>query len=64
MKTKTAQLHIEQVWGTATSVWVVIRYRGKALAGFDGHKAEIPALVSKAHTWAKSQGFTLNYQSI
>jgi hypothetical protein len=33
MKLKTAQLHIEQVWGTANSVWVVIRYRGKAVVG-------------------------------
>jgi hypothetical protein len=64
MKTKTAQIHIEQIWGTANSVWVVIRYRGRNLVGFDGHKAEIPALVGKAQKWAKNQGFTLNYQSI
>lgn len=63
MKLKTAQLHIEQVWGTANSVWVAIRYRGRNLAGFDGHKAELPALISKATTWAKNQGFTLNYES-
>jgi len=40
MKTKTAQLHIEQVWGTANSVWVAIRYRGKAVAGFDGQPVD------------------------
>lgn len=64
MKTKTAQLHIEQVWGTANSVWVAIRYRGKAVAGFDGHKANLPELVGKAHIWAKNQGFVLNYKSL
>jgi hypothetical protein len=64
MKLKTAQLHIEQVWGTANSVWVAIRYRGKAVAGFDGHKANLPELVGKAHIWAKNQGFVLNYKSL
>jgi len=64
MHYKTAQLHIESVWGTANSVWVVIRYRGRNLVGFDGHKAELPELVGKAHTWAKNQGFVLNYNLI
>jgi len=64
MKTKTAQLHIEQIWGTANSVWVVIRYRGKAIAGFDGHKAELHELVGKAHRVAKNLGFKLNSELI
>jgi hypothetical protein len=60
MKTKTAQLHLEQVWGTANSVWVAIRYRGKAVAGFDGHKADLRELVGKAHRVAKNLGYKIN----
>ena len=60
MKLKTAQLHIEQIWGTANSVWVVIRYRGKAIAGFDGHKADLRELVGKAHRVANNLGYKIN----
>lgn len=64
MKFKTAQLHIEQVWGTANSIWVVIRYRGKAVVGFDGHKADLHELVSKAHRVANNLGYKLNHESL
>jgi len=58
MKTKTAQIHAEPVWGTSKSIWVVIRYRGHSIMGFHGHKADTPELVGKAYAWAKNQGFT------
>ena len=58
MKTKTAQIHIEPLWGTASGIWVVIRYRGHSIVGFEGHKAHTPELVGEAYTWAKNQGFT------
>jgi len=60
MKTNTPRLLSEQVRGTANSVWVAIRYRGKAVAGFDGHKADLRELVGKAHRVAKNLGYKLN----
>jgi len=60
MKLKTAQLHIEQIWGTANYIWVAVRYRGKAIAGFDGHKADLRELVAKAHKVAINRGYKIN----
>jgi hypothetical protein len=58
MKTKTAQIHIELMWGNPLAVVVGIYYRGHILIGFEGHKAETPHLVGMAYTWANNQGFT------
>lgn len=57
-KTRTAQFHIEAMWGNPQAVVVGIYYRGRITIGFEGHKAEIPHLIGMAYTWAKNQGFT------
>jgi hypothetical protein len=55
---KTAKLMTYQMWGNPEITVVQLSHRGQLLAAFDGHRSELTALLGKAHTWAKNQGFT------
>lgn len=56
MKTKTATIRTNHIFGTKNAFCSDIFYRGKLLKSFSGDTAQ--NLTNKARNWAHSFGFT------
>jgi hypothetical protein len=57
-RAKVATLDVYTPHGTATGLIIDVRYRGRVLYSFGGHRADTGELLQKAITWSHNQGFT------
>ena len=56
MKTKTATIRVNHIFGTKRAMCADIFYRGRRLYSFEG---EVMAdLVESSRSWVQAQGFT------
>lgn len=58
MKTKTANIRVNHIFGTKNGCAIDVSCRGRLIKPFECHWAEHKTVLAKARTFAHAQGFT------